>query len=168
MRAFTGSKPLSIRFTSPSLPSLTAPYPRGRWPTAGAKWVISLEPHIDYVLCLPDPHISSLLRKPCLLRRSNNSSCVRPSGHSSSLRADDIWRIIDTLWWFEGAPPFAAGGGALWQPARGNSERAHHCYDLQVHRARRRAWIARRLPAVPYYTCIAKFRTTSNLRWMSI
>jgi hypothetical protein len=37
MRAFAGLKPLPIRFNSPSVPILTAPYPRGRLPAAGAK-----------------------------------------------------------------------------------------------------------------------------------
>jgi hypothetical protein len=48
MRAFAGLKPLLIRFTRPFFPSLTAPYPRGRLPAAGVKWVIRLQLQIDY------------------------------------------------------------------------------------------------------------------------
>jgi tRNA(Ile)-lysidine synthase len=78
-----------------------------------------------------------------------------------SLRADgnrrksSIQRIIDTLWRSEGAPPFTAGGGVLWQPAIFGAKRrlrvGTQCYDLQVHPGERRAWIACRLPAVPYH-----------------
>ena len=78
-----------------------------------------------------------------------------------SLRADgnrrktSIQRIIDTLWRSDGAPPFTAGGGVLWQPAIFSAKRrlrvGTQCYDLQLYPGERRAWIACRLPAVPYH-----------------
>jgi len=78
-----------------------------------------------------------------------------------SLRADgnrrksSIQRIIDTLWRSDGAAPFTAGGGVLWQPAIFSAKRrlrvGTQCYDFQLHAGERRAWIASRLPAVPYH-----------------
>jgi hypothetical protein len=56
MKAFA-SKADRQRFQAcPSLPMLTAPYPQGRLPAAGAKGMVNLEPlHVDYILCLPRP-----------------------------------------------------------------------------------------------------------------
>ncbi|OJA15751.1 hypothetical protein AZE42_05260 [Rhizopogon vesiculosus] len=78
-----------------------------------------------------------------------------------SLRADgnrrksSIQRIIDTLWRSDGAPPFTAGGGVLWQPAIFSAQRrlrvGTQCYDLKLYPGERRAWIACRLPAVPFH-----------------
>lgn len=78
-----------------------------------------------------------------------------------SLRADgnrrrtSIQRIIDTLWQSDGAPSFTAGGGVLWQPAIFSAKRrlrvGTQCLGRQLQPGERFAWMASRLPAVPYY-----------------
>ncbi|KAG1756314.1 PP-loop family-domain-containing protein [Suillus paluster] len=78
-----------------------------------------------------------------------------------SMRADgnrrrtSIQRIIDTLWQFDGAPPFTAGGGVLWQPAIFSAKKrlrvGTQCLGRQLQPGERFAWMASRLPAVPYH-----------------
>ncbi|KAG2146892.1 PP-loop family-domain-containing protein [Suillus bovinus] len=77
-----------------------------------------------------------------------------------SLRADgnrrrtSIQRIIDTLWQSDGAPPFTAGGGVLWQPAIFSAKKrlrvGTQCLGRRLQLGERFAWMASRLPAVPY------------------
>lgn len=78
-----------------------------------------------------------------------------------SLRADgnrrksSVQRIIDTLWQSDGAPPFTAGGGVLWQPVIFSAKRrlrvGTQCLRRQLQPGERFAWMASRLPAVPYH-----------------
>lgn len=77
-----------------------------------------------------------------------------------SLRADgnrrrsSVQRIIDTLWQSDGASPFTAGGGVLWQPVIFSAKRrlrvGTQCLGRQLQPGERFAWMASRLPAVPY------------------